>query len=100
MTMQLFLILAVVMCAVSSLLTEALKKAFSSSFPTNAIALIDALVVGGAGTAIAYVFLGISFTLPSILAIVCMVAVVWIGSMTSYDKVIQLIKQIAAGKGE
>lgn len=98
MTATLFVILAVICCAVSSLLTEGIKQWFKNksekNYSANLIALINAAVVGCGGTAIAYVLLGVPFILPNILCLVLMCGVVWLGSMIGYDKVIQLIKQI------
>ena len=101
MTITLFIVLATICCAVSGLLTEGIKTWFKNAgkeYSANLIALIDALVVGCGGTAIAYVLLGIAFTLPNILCLVLMVGVVWLGSMIGYDKVMQLITQIASIK--
>ena len=98
MTVTLFVILATICCAVSSLLTEGIKQWFKNksekNYSANLIALINAAVVGCGGTAIAYVLLGVPFILPNILCLVLMCGVVWLGSMIGYDKVIQLIKQI------
>lgn len=98
MTATLFIILAVICCAVSSLLTEGIKQWFKNkseqNYSANLIALVNAAIVGCGGTAIAYVLLGIPFILPNILCLVLMCGVVWLGSMVGYDKVIQLIKQI------
>ena len=101
MTMTIFIFLVGIMCAVSGLLTEGIKKWCSNAnkeCSPNLVALIDAIIVGGAGTAIAYVLMGIAFTVPSILCIVIMIAAVWLGSMIGYDKVIQLITQISKPK--
>lgn len=101
MTITLFIVLATICCAVSGLLTEGIKAWFKNAgkeYSANLIALIDALVVGCGGTAIAYVLLGIAFTLPNILCLVLMIGVVWLGSMIGYDKVMQLITQIASIK--
>ena len=98
MTLELFIILLIIMSAASGLLTEATKKWFenkNSNPSANLIATIDGLVVGGGGAAAAYVWLGIAFTLPNILAIVAMALAVGVGSMIGYDKVIQLIKQLS-----
>lgn len=99
MTATLFIILAVICCAVSALFTEAVKQWFKNksnqNYSANLIALINAVVVGCGGTAIAYVLLGIPFILPNILCLILMSAVVWLGSMVGYDKVVQLVKQIA-----
>lgn len=103
MTIQLFGILLVTLCAVSALLTEAIKKWFENKEKNpsaNLIAIIDAVVVGIGGMTAAYVWLGVAFTLQNILAIAAMTFLIAIGSMIGYDKVIQLLKQLNLNKGE
>lgn len=92
MTITLFLFLFTVGSAAASLLTEAIKKGFNLS--SNIIALIDAVVIGGFGTAAAYLLLGMPFSLNNIVCIILMIVCVWVGSMVGYDKVMQTIKQI------
>lgn len=97
MTINIFIILLVAFASISILLTEAIKKFFENrktNTSANLIALIDAFVVGGAGSICAYILLGIPFTLANNIAIIAMVFCIWIGSMIGYDKVIQLVKQI------
>ena len=99
MTIQLFITLLVALCAVSGLLTEAIKKWFENKQKNpsaNLIAVIDALVVGGGGMVAAYTWLSIPFVLPNIITIAAMIFLVAIGSMVGYDKVIQLITQISS----
>lgn len=101
MTITLFIVLATICCAVSGLLTEGIKMWFQNAgkeYSANLIALINALIVGCGGTAVAYVLLGIAFTLSNILCLILMIGVVWLGSMIGYDKVMQLIAQIASTK--
>lgn len=101
MSIELFLILLIILSSISGLLTEAIKKWFENKKnnpSANLIAVIDGGVVGGLGTAAAYVWLSIPFTLPTILAIVAMMFAVGVGSMIGYDKIIQLVKQINGGK--
>ncbi len=100
MSIQLFATLLIILCAISTLLTEAIKRWLENmkkNPSANLIAIIDAVVVGGGGLTAAYIWLGIAFTLPNILAIVVMIFAVGIGSMIGYDKVIQLVSQL---KGE
>lgn len=104
MTATLFLILAIICCTVSSLLTEGIKQWFKNksenNYSANLIALINAVVVGCGGTAAAYVLLGIPFVLPNILCLILMCFVVWLGSMIGYDKVVQMVEQITTTKIE
>ena len=101
MTITMFILLMTICSAVSSLLTEGVKNWFTNAgknYSSNLIAMINAIVVGWGGTEIAYVLMGIAFTLPNILCLVLMAAAVWLGSMVGYDKVIQLIAQITTAK--
>ena len=101
MTVTMFILLMTICSAVSSLLTEGVKNWLNNAgknYSSNLIAMINAVVVGCGGTAIAYVLMGIAFTLPNILCLVLMAAAVWLGSMVGYDKVIQLIAQITTAK--
>ena len=93
MTITLFLSLFTIGSAVSSLLTEALKKTFTH-VSTNIIALADAVIVGALGTYAAYILMDVPLTPQNIICIVLMAICVWIGSMIGYDKVIQTISQI------
>lgn len=97
MTVTLFISIFTVGAAISGLLTEAVKKAYQNAgkeYSANIIALTDAAVVGGLGTACAYMLLGIPWTVNNIICLALMVAVVWMGSMIGYDKIVQLLKQI------
>ena len=93
MSVQLFMFLFTIGSLVSSMLTEAIKKAINN-VSANIIALIDACVVGILGTIAAYIFMGIEFSLSNSICIVLMAICIWIGSMIGYDKVIQTISQI------
>lgn len=102
MTVTLFVTILTVGALVSGLLTEAIKKAYANAkkdYSANVIALINAVVVGGGGTAVTYMLLGVSWEVNNIICMALMVVCVWIGSMVGYDKIIQLIKQIAESKG-
>lgn len=97
MTVTLFISIFTIGAALSGLLTEAVKKAYENAgkqYSANIIALIDALVVGGLGTAMSYMLLGIPWTVNNIICLILMIVVVWVGSMIGYDKVIQLFAQI------
>lgn len=93
MTIQLFIFLFTIGSAVSSIFTEALKKALKD-ISSNIIALINACVVGILGTFSAYILMGIEFTLPNVICIALMTLCIWVGSMVSYDKVMQTLAQI------
>ena len=93
MTTNLFITILTIGSLVSSLLTEALKKGFKN-ISTNIIALVNAGIVGLAGTIIAYILMEIPFTPQNIACLVLIIFCVWIGSMVSYDKLMQTLSQI------
>lgn len=99
MNATLFILLITICCAVSALLTEGIKQFFKNraekKCSANLIALINGMFVGCGGTAVAYILLAIPFTIQNIICLVLMGFAVWLGSMVGYDKVIQLVKQIA-----
>lgn len=97
MTVQLFMFLFTIGSIVSSLLTQAMKKAFSD-ISSNLLAAFDALIIGLGGTTVAYILLDIAFDLKSIICIGLMAICVWVGSMIGYDKVLQTMEQLGLGK--
>lgn len=102
MTVTLFVTVLTIGALVSGLLTEAIKKAYANAkkeYSANIIALINAFIVGGGGTAVTYMLLNVPWGVNNIICMCLMVICVWIGSMIGYDKIIQLIKQIADNKG-
>lgn len=93
MTIELFIIMLTVGGTLSSLITQALKKAFDE-LSSNVIAIADAAIVGIGGMIIAYILMDIPFTLQNIVCIPLMAVCIAVGSMVGYDKVIQTLKQI------
>lgn len=93
MTIDLFIYLFTIGSAVSSLLTQAIKKALPN-VSSNILALVDSVAVGIVGTVFAYILLNIAFSVQNIISIVLMAVCIWIGSMLGYDKVTQTIKQL------
>jgi len=82
----------------ASLLTEAVKKWYENAkkdYSANTIALVLAVVVGGFGTAIAYTLLDIPWTVNNIICLGLMIVAIWVGAMVGYDKVVQMLKQLA-----
>lgn len=92
MTFELFCALLTIGSSISGLMTQALKKSFNIS--SNIIALLDAIIVGGIGTAIAYEIMGVEVSMRNFSYLVLMMVCIWLGSMVGYDKVIQTITQI------
>lgn len=97
MTITLFITVLTIGAAVTALLTEAIKKAYSNAnkvYSPNIIALVNAFVVGGGGTAVVYMLTGIEWTINNIICMVLMIGAVWLGSMLGFDKIIQTLTQI------
>ena len=97
MTITLFVTLFTVGATVAGLFTEAIKKAYQNAgkqYSPNVIALIDSVVVGGLGTAAAYMLMGIPWTVNNVICLLLMAVVVWLASMLGYDKIAQMLSQI------
>ena len=98
MTITLFITMLTMGAGFTSLLTEAIKKAYQNSgksYSANVVALVDAIVVGCGGTAVVYMLQGIPWTVNNIICMILMGVAVWVASMIGYDKIIQLINQIS-----
>lgn len=96
MTVTLFVSLFVGGGLVTMLLTQSIKQFYynrNSEASPNLIALINALVVGGGGTAFAYMLIGLPWTVNNILCLIAMTFMVWMGSMIGYSKIIETIQQ-------
>lgn len=103
MTVTLFITILTIGAAVTSLLTEAIKKFYTNAkkeYSSNVIALVNAVVVGAGGTAVCYMLMNVPWTVNNVICMVLMAFAVWVGSMIGYDKVIQLIKQLTEVKDE
>ena len=97
MTVTLFISLFSFGSLLCGLVTEAIKKAYQNAgreYSANIIAFVDALIVGGVGTATAYMLMGIPWTVNNIICLVLMCVVIWLGAMLGFDKVLQTISQI------
>ena len=101
MTVTLFISIFTFGSMVAGLLTEAIKKMYENAgkkYSSNVIALVDAIVIGGLGTAVAYMLIGVAWTVNNIICIFLMIFCVWMGAMLGYDKIIQLLNQLKATK--
>lgn len=96
MTTEMFIVLFTFGSGISALLTEALKKSFKN-VSSNIVALVDAFFVGGCGTLCYYTLNDVALSLKNICWAILMCFAIWLGSMVSYDKVLQTIIQ---AKGE
>lgn len=96
MTTTMFLIMLSAFSLISSLVTEGIKNLITDkiNLPFNIIALIVALLIGGAGTAVYYQLNAISFTANNIIYMILMGLTSGLCSMVGFDKVKQTIEQI------
>lgn len=82
---------------VTALLTEAIKTWYRNAgkqYSPNAIALINAFVVGGCGTAVVYMLCDIEWTVNNIICLILAIFAEWLISMVGFDKVSQTITQV------
>lgn len=99
MTVSLFVSIFVGGAFVTLLLTQSIKQFYynrGSAASPNIIALVNALVVGGLGTAFAYMLMGLPWTVNNILCLIAMIFLVWMGSMIGYSKIIETFRQFRA----
>ena len=98
MTVTLFISIFTIGSLACGLITEAIKKTYENAekqYSANIIALVDAAVVGGLGTAGAYMLMNIPWTVNNIICLVLMIVVIWLGATLGFDKVKQTLIQIS-----
>ena len=81
---------------ITMLLTQSIKQFYynrGSEASPNLIALINAIVVGGGGTAFTYMLMNLPWTVNNILCLIAMAFLVWMGSMIGYSKILETIQQ-------
>lgn len=93
MTFETFVYLFTIGSAISSLITQATKKAVPN-ISTNIVALVNAIFVGLFGSVLAMALLDIPLSANNLICAVLMGVCIWVGSMLGYDKVVQTFKQI------
>lgn len=100
MTTTTFLMLLSSFSVLSGLVTEGIKKLISdkANMSYNIIALVVALVIGGAGSAVYYQLNAIPFNLDNIIYLVLMGLASGLCSMVGFDKIKQAIEQIVGKK--
>ncbi len=101
MTITLFMALLTLLAIITSTATTGVKNfldGINVKYSSNVVVAVVSAIIGGGGTAITYVFLGVDFTAANIISIALMAVAVWFSAMVGYDKVIQMIKQIKATK--
>ena len=100
MTTTTFLMLLSSFSVLSGLVTEGIKKLISdkTNMSYNIIALVVALVIGGAGSAVYYQLNAIPFNLNNIIYLVLMGLASGLCSMVGFDKIKQAVEQITSKK--
>lgn len=96
MSVSLFVSIFVGGGLLTMLLTQSIKQFYynrNSQASPNLIALINALVVGGGGTAFVYMLMHIEWTLNNVLCMLAMILFVWMGSMLGYSKILETFQQ-------
>ncbi len=102
MTVTAFLIILASSAAITSLLTEGIKKFLDEqkvTYASNILVLAIAVVVGCGATVIYYVNYQIPFTALNSVYLALMGIANWLGATLGYDKVRQTIAQIGAKEG-
>ena len=100
MTTTTFLMLLSSFSVLSGLVTEGIKKLISdkANMSYNIIALVVALVIGGAGSAVYYQLNAIPFDINNVIYMILMGLASGLCSMVGYDKLKQCIEQISGNK--
>ena len=100
MTTATFLMLLSAFSVLSGLVTEGIKKLISdkANMSYNVIALVVALVIGGAGSAVYYQLNAIPFDVNNVIYMILMGLASGLWSMVGYDKLKQCIEQISGNK--
>ena len=101
MTITIFLIILSICAAVTSLLTEGIKKFLDGqkiTYASNVLVLIVALVVGCGATAVFYINYQVPFTALNSVYLALLGVANWLGAMLGYDKVKQTIMQFKVNK--
>ncbi len=92
MTIQIALFLLTICAALTSLITEAVKKTISDKRPTITAAIVAVLV--GAGVPIGYLIINkLPITTQDIVYIIAMAVMTWVSACVGYDKTKEFIEQ-------
>lgn len=100
-TMEIFLFGLTICATMSGLVTEAVKKTFTSfdkKVGSTILAAICSVIVSVAVCALYIIFANVAFTAEIVAAIVVFVILSWIGSTVGYDKVRQAIESFGKKK--
>lgn len=101
MTLEIFLLILLIISALTGLVTEALKKCFEESkkkYSSNLIAGIAAVSLS-VGVGAAYIILtGAILNEKMAVYLIALIFLSWLSAMVGYDKVVQVISQLKNGK--
>lgn len=100
MNVTMFLTLLAAFSLISSLVTEGIKNIVKDkeSLPTNIVAIVVSLLIGGIGTGFYYVLNDISFDGCNIVYLIIMGFANGLCAMVGYDKFIQTLQQCGISK--
>lgn len=96
MNLEVFLIVLMITSTLTGLVTEAIKKIlteYNRTYRANTLAGIVATVLSAAIGVGCIIVTGGVFTAQTIVSIVVLIFLSWLGSMVGYDKVMQAIGQ-------
>lgn len=103
MTVTVFLVILASCAAVTSLLTEGIKKFLDEqkvTYASNILVLIIAVAVGCGATVLYYINYQVPFTALNSVYLALMGVANWLGATLGYDKIRQTIAQIGAKEEE
>ena len=100
MNTTIFLTLLAAFALLSSLITEGIKNLVKDreNLPTNIVAIIVGLLVGGVGTGFYYVLNDITFNSYNIVYLIIMGFANGLCAMVGYDKFMQTLQQCGISK--
>lgn len=100
MNVTMFLILLAAFAVLSSLITEGIKNLVKDkeNLPTNIVAIVVGLLVGGIGTGFYYVLNDIVFTDVNVIYLILMGLASGLTAMVGYDKTKQCLLQFVGMK--
>lgn len=97
MTYEVFLMVLATLAVITSLVTNKVKEILDSkkvTYASNIVVLVVAVVVGGVGTSVFYLWNNYEWTTLNIICIFLMCIANWLAAMFGYDKTKQTIEQV------
>lgn len=97
MTYDIFLMVLATLAVITSLVTNKVKEVLDNKkvkYASNIVVLVVAIVVGGVGTSVFYLWNNYEWTTLNIICIFLMCVANWLAAMFGYDKTKQTIEQV------